>query len=299
MKADFINKIDFNTDFGLDMLMVELFDNRFFTARDLAISSRTISYWKGTGVLTWFPPHKTGRFSFMEAAWLCVLKFLQGAGLSIELMKKLTARYIDEPIEQNLAATLIHQELKQLTEKGEGKSLRAIRFQECLDSKSDMDKLRREINYFTGLIQRAIKTKMPCGIVIKHNKEPFSFTGDTFNDKENLLYLISEFHIIIPLNPILTELLTIEFNKNHYDFPMLSQDEKLVLREIRRDDVENIVIKKNKKSFSVKISKGKEENSKELAAKIMDGSFDGWDNVSAEKRNNTKWYIKKEKNIKK
>ncbi len=247
MKADFIGKIDFSTDYGLEMLMAELFDNRFFTAKDLAISSRTISYWKETKVLTWFPPHKTGRFSFMEAAWLGVLKYLQKAGLSIELMKKVTATFIDEPIAQNRAEKLIKAELRKLKKEGKEKSLRATRLKESLNSETDMVKLRREMNDFTGLVQVAIKTRMPCGIIINHAGKPYTYNGDTFNRKENLEYLVSEFHIIIPLTPILTELISIEFNKNNYDFPMLSQDEKMVLREIRRDDVDSLVIEKNKK----------------------------------------------------
>lgn len=297
MKADFITKIDFNTDFGLEMLMAEVFDNRFFTARDLAISSRTISYWKRTGVLTWFPPHKTGRFSFMEAAWLCVLKFLQRAGLSIELMKKLTARFIDEPIEQNMAEKLIKRELQQLKKKGEEKSLRAVRLNETLNSKEDMDKLRRELNHFTGLIQIAIKTRMPCGIIISHSGEPYRFDGETFNNKENLLYLVSQFHIIVPLMPILTDLITIEFDKNNYDFPLLSPDEKLVLREIRRGDVDSIVVEKNEKKINVKVVKQNEINSRELAEKIMDGSLNGWDGISISNRNNDTWYIKRQKKL--
>ena len=51
-------------------------------------------------------------------------------------------------------------------------------------------------------------------------------------------------------NVVETKIPQIEFNKNHYDFPMLSQDEKLVLREIRRDDVENIIIKIGRHVFS-------------------------------------------------
>lgn len=297
MKADFINDIDFSTDFGLETLMSELYDNRLFTAKDLNISSRVISYWKETKVLTWFPPHKTARFNFMEAAWLGVLKFLQRAGLSIELMRKITAELIDEPIAKNLATELIQAELRKLSEKGEDDSLRAIRLRECLNSKSDMDKLHREMNYFTGLVQYAIKTKMPCGIIINQDKEIRTFFGDTFNQKDNLVHLISEFNIIIPMKPILTDLIMIEFNRNNYDFPVLSTDEKIVIKEIRRNDVENIEIKKNKERISLKITKGKELDNRELAEMLMNGDLNGWKGINITSRNEGSWYIKKSKTI--
>lgn len=297
MKADHINTIDLTTEFGVETLMAELYDNRFFTAKDLNISSRTISYWKETQVLTWFPPFKTGRYSFMEAAWLCVLKFLQKAGLSIELMKKLTVKYIDEPFRQNLAEKLIKNELRQLKIKGEEKSLRAVRLKECLNSRTDMEKLRREMNDFTGLIQKAIRTRQPCGIIINQSGEPATYDGSTFNEKENLVHLLSQFHIVIPLMPILTELISIEFDKNNFDFPLLTPDEKLVLREIRREDVNSLIIDKNKMKLTIKVTKEGEINSRQLAEKIMNGSLNGWDGISVSNRNKDTWYIKRTKKI--
>lgn len=298
MKADYINTIDLSTEFGVETLMAELYDNRFFTAKDLNISSRTISYWKETQVLTWFPPFKTGRYSFMEAAWLCVLKFLQKAGLSIELMKKLTVKYIDEPFKQNLAEKLIKNELRQLKIKGEEKSLRAVRLNECLNSKTDMVKLRREMNAFTGLIQKAIRTRQPCGIIINYSGDATTYDGKIFNEKETLVHLLSQFHIVIPLMPILTELISIEFDKNYYEFPMLTPDEKLVLREMRREDVNSVTVDKNNKKINIKVTKEGEINSRGLAEKIMNGSLNGWDGISISNRNNDTWYIKRQKKIK-
>lgn len=299
MKANFFKDIDSSTEYGMEELVGEFYDNRLYTAKDLGITSRTLSYWKEKKVLTWFEPHKTARFNLLEAAWLCVLKFLQRVGLSIELMRELTRHFIDEALEKDLAHSLIKEEIKRLKQRGEENSLTCMRLSETLKKKSSMDKLRNELNHFTQLTKYALISKAECGIIIDANRRAYGYTENTFSNPDNLAYLFSGFNIIIPLKPILIDLIVIDFTKGAYNFPVLSRDESIIIREMRRADTENIIVKKKGTETLIKVAKATEKSSEELARKIMDGEFDGWDNVTTSKRDKTKWFVVQEKKLKK
>jgi DNA-binding transcriptional MerR regulator len=299
MRAKFSYDGDLSTDLGMEELMSELYDHRLFTAKDLDIPSRTVSYWKEKEVLTWFPPHKTARFNVLEAAWLLVLRFLQNAGLSIELMKSLTNYFIDEPVNQNLAEKLIKDELKKIVIKTEEDFIKSHRLSYILKSKKNLEQLRREMNYFTQLVKYALISKSQCGIIIDGAKKAYSYTESTFMNPDNLTGLLSNFNIIVPLKPILTELITIDFNKGSYSFPVLSIDENIIIREMRRSDTDNIEIRKMGKVIKIKVATATEVSNEELAHKLMNGSFDGWDKVETSKRDKTKWFVIKKKTIKK
>jgi hypothetical protein len=294
IKIPNVNSDSSYRDFGRN-----LYENRPFTLNDLNISNRIFNYWKNYEVIPWLPNHAKAKFNFIEATWLLVLEQLRKSGISIAAMRLITQQLILDAEKNKVADEVIKLNIGELKKDPDQHEDLIWTLEDTLKDNRLMKVLRKEITYLSQLVKEILIEKSEGGIIIDQFNSCSLYNGETFGDRDQLISIFSAFHIIVPLRPFINQLITTEIERGTFDIPFLSDEEMLVIRELRNKEVAELSVVKQNQKLLIKSSKNKSMPVNELAKCILEGRFKGYDHYEIKSRPGNMAFVRLQKKIEK
>jgi len=211
----------------------------------------TLPYWRKFDLIPFVPKGNKFDISFAQLFWIRILDILRSFSYTVkntqlvcdyfykdayesDLPKKNLKNYINHLKQLQKEFVLSQKELEDYT------LLQNMVFDEKL-----MYVLKFDINYLTNLIQSALEAAQPAGIYIFNNGDVCEHIGENFFNHRGLHFDIREPHIYISVDKILEEFIRNETIEKILLPQLLSDDEMMVIREIRNKNVKELIVKKN------------------------------------------------------
>jgi len=228
-----------------------VYDDREISPAQLGVTSRQINYWIDKAlvpfvekqqpkeeVLNKMDPLITGkndtktkwiRLNLSQAVWVCIVKDLLSFGVSVEQLTELAKSVWQKPREDKYADTVFKFHINDKMSKLSAETINSLNF--FLADEDFMDHhYRTIINPFTDMIKSAINREtLPHSMLYVPQTNDYEFiTGGT----ELTLGLSSVYlqnpMICLPLAPIISKVLAVDFGNEKKDLTYLSDIEKQI-----------------------------------------------------------------------
>jgi len=212
---------------------------------------KVITYWRRHELLPFVGEGSWLQISFAQLVWLRILDSLREISFPVEKMKKICDYFFKDAYVNDLPKHNIEfnkQEIEKKiiagTQSEEDDQLLAYLKVILLDEKL-LYALKFDVNYLTNLIIHAISQGKDAKIIIYFNGDVAEFLDNDFIGHKAFDSTPAQPHICLSLVHFLNEFMEDETLKPLLTPQLLSDDEKKVLREMRRENIKEIVIHNN------------------------------------------------------
>jgi hypothetical protein len=228
-----------------------VYDDREISPAQLGVTSRQINYWIDNALVPFVEKQqpkeevlnkkdfliagkndtktKWIRLNLSQAVWVCIIKDLLSFGVSVEQLAKLAKSVWQKPREDKYADTVFKFHINDKMSKLSEETINSLK--KILEDDLFMDHhYRTIINPFTDMIKSAINREaLPHSMLYVPQTNDYEFiTGGT----ELTLGLSSVYlqnpMICLPLAPIISKVLAIDFGNEKKDLTYLSDIEKQI-----------------------------------------------------------------------
>jgi hypothetical protein len=216
----------------------------------------SLAYWRRHNLLPFLPKNVKFEISFAQCIWLRILDHLRELGYSVNDTRKVCDYFFKDAYDHDLPKLNLEHTKKVIEDKiklGTSSDMEEAALNDINIALKDDNLLyayKFFINYLTNLIIRSLEFGKKAGIyifrdgqVMEHieGDDPFNHNGQVIN--------LEEPHIYISITHFLTEFIKSDELSSLIMPTLLNEDEKLILREIRRKNVKELYIKINDKKI--------------------------------------------------
>jgi hypothetical protein len=208
-------------------------------------------YWRKHEVIPFVPKGLKFEISFAQLFWLRILDQLRLFSYTIKNTQKICDYFFKDAYHNDLPKkNLEYNKEKFLKKKRDGEiseveeaALKWI--EEKIADEKFLYILKYDINYLTNLIIVSLEQKEQAGILIFLDGEVLEHIGDFYFNHNNKNLDRRKPHIYFSISYLLEEFINQEELQTLLLPQILSDEEKLVLKEIRTSNVKELVIKKD------------------------------------------------------
>lgn len=249
-----------NTQNAIDNSMLDL--KVFIFNNDIPLSiirdknneslEKAIRYWRKHDLLPFFPEGKHfGNINLTKLTWLRILETLRSFNYTVENTKKVCNyffkdAYFDDLPKRNLLKNKESLLAKQLanTLSDEGTVL-LEKIDEILRDEKLLYVLKFDINYLSNLLITTLDSNEEAGILIYLDGSVVELSQGKYFSHQTSIKDISEPHIYLSMTHFLKEFISDSELEKFIMPTILDDNEKMVLKELRNDNVTEIKIKKS------------------------------------------------------
>lgn len=215
----------------------------------LDIDKKHIAYWRREGLMPFIEKGKNAKLSFIQCIWVMVLDTMRKFKLPLETLKAVTAYFLTRAYEDDLPKRTLQYNYDRLQALSmerpltpdEGYLLAEVNF--SLARKLYLQGYQWDVNYFAFLITDALEGEKEAAVLIFEDGTIGEYLHphySTFPEKE---IGPNQPHIYIPLQPYLKQFIQSEELAPFLGRTLeLNEDEERVIREMRNQNIREIVI---------------------------------------------------------
>jgi len=217
-----------------------------------------IPYWRKHEVIPFVPKGLKFEISFAQLFWLRILDQLRLFSYTVKNTQKICDYFFRDAHNNNLPKKnleynkelLLKKKLSGVISEKEEATLKWI--EEKLNDEKFLNILKYDINYLTNLISNSLESKEQAGILIFLDGEVLEHVGDIYFNHNNKILDRRKPHIYFSISYLLEEFINQSELQTLLLPQILSDDEKLVLKELKVSNVKELNIKKgNNGNFSI------------------------------------------------
>ena len=210
-----------------------------------------LPYWRKHEVIPFVPKGLKFEISFAQLFWLRILDQLRLFSYTVKNTQKICDYFFKDAYEHDLPkknldynkGIFLKKKKENVISEMEEASLNWIE-EKLIDDKF-LNILKYDINYLTNLITISLEQKEQAGILIFLDGEVLEHIGDIYFNHNNKQLDKRKPHIYFSISYLLEEFINQEELKILILPQILSDEEKMVLKEIRTSNVKELVIKKD------------------------------------------------------
>ncbi|MEI6811090.1 MAG: hypothetical protein WCK60_03535 [Candidatus Nomurabacteria bacterium] len=212
---------------------------------------KSLQYWRRHGLLPFFEKGEKFQLSFAQLVWLRILDHLRESSFTVKKTEKICNYFFKEAYDiglpqKNLEFTktnLLKKKLAGTLSEEEENSLQWV--ENALNSEMLLYGLKYDINYLTNLINNSLAVNEEAGILVFMDGEVMEHIGDHYFNHHRTDLDRKRPHIYFSLSYFLEEFIEKEELQKLLLPRLLSDDEKMVLKEIRTKNVKELTVKFN------------------------------------------------------
>ncbi len=212
---------------------------------------KVITYWRRQQLLPFIGEGSWLKISFAQLVWLRILDSLREISFPVNQMKKICDYFFLDAYNDNLPQKNIEFNKEEIikrklagTQTEEDEQLLTYLNDFLLDE-SFLYALKFDVNYLTNLIIHAISQGKDAKIIIYFNGGVAEYLDTDFIGHKVFTYKPGQPHICLSLIHFLNEFMDNDALAPLLMPQLLNDDEKKVLREMRRKNIKEIVIHNN------------------------------------------------------
>ena len=214
-------------------------------------------FWRRKKLLPFYTKGKHLDFevSFIQMIWLRILDTLRSLSYPINDIEKVADYFFKDAYFNNLPQQNIEYN-KALLEEKKGKGslsdeehLLLKNIDSFLADEQLLYVLKFDINYLSNLIGHCISTSLEAAILIYSKGRVVEQLGQTIFSHNEIDFDINEPHIKLSLKYYLQEFIDDEELQRIIMPQILNDDEKYILKELRNDNIKELIIKKNERDI--------------------------------------------------
>jgi hypothetical protein len=239
----------------------KLITERIFEQKHTGVDPKTFSVWKKLGLLGFLQKEKKAHLSFVDLVWVRLLDTLREFGCSTTLMAKMFEAYYTKAFTENLSIKKMKAHYNYFTDQ---KKIRPLTVDEAyqlnilkdfIENPLISSIIRTDVSYFSDLVMDSLIFGPDAGIVIYSDKSFTDYSNNPIKRTLNKTVLLdtSKPHIKIPISHLFIDFLS-EKDKEELLVPsgFLSEEELIVIKEIRKKNLKSITIMFDEKNNNVK-----------------------------------------------
>src|SRR5579862_2887474 len=235
----------------------DLLFKRNISVEEAGIDPTIFAFWRRQGLIDFVAERKWARLSYVQVIWLKVLLTLRDFGVSVAKLKSIHKHFFVLAYKNQLAKRIFEDIKTDLTRKKDEGTINSIensKLEEILMVLRDRKLLyvySREITYFSELVRVCLQSGAETGILVFVDGSVAEYFAGRYRylDENGEYWPLLEklpFHppyIFLPIAYFLDEFLSDEaLSKYIPELNILTEDEQLVLREMRDKNVSEISI---------------------------------------------------------
>lgn len=209
--------------------------------------SNTLPYWRKYKLIPFIPTGIKFDVSFAQLFWLRILDILRSFSYTVKNTEKICNYFFKDAYDSDLPRRNLENYLsylksqKSLSQKQQND---VVALENMVYDERLMYVLKFDVNYLTNLINFSLINQQPAGIYIFNNGEVMEHIGKEYFNHKGLELDIREPHIYISIDKILEEFIRNKEIEKLLLPQILSDDEEMVIKELRRNNVEELLIRK-------------------------------------------------------
>jgi DNA-binding transcriptional MerR regulator len=210
---------------------------------------KSLPYWRRNKLLPFIPKNNWGyKISMSQLLWLRILDNLRALGYPVKETEKIADYFFKDAYFDDLPTKNLLERKKELELKEKIKSLDEddayllSEIERVLQDSVLLYGLKFDINYLTNLVSWCLNYGHEAGILIFPDGKVAERKGDEISNHNNEKFDFEAPHIHISIRSLLKELVN---NDELYSFIapfILQEEEKFVIRELRKKNVKEIRI---------------------------------------------------------
>ena len=210
-----------------------------------------IPYWRKHEVIPFVPKGLKFEISFAQLFWLRILDHLRFFSYTVKNTQKICDYFFKDAYEHDLPKKNLEYNKKIFLQKKKEGCISEIEeaslkwIEEKLTDDKFLYILKYDINYLTNLIAFSLEQKEQAGILIFLDGEVLEHIGDNYFNHNNKILDRRKPHIYFSISYLLEEFINQEELQTLILPQILTDEEKMVLKEIRTSNVKELVIKKD------------------------------------------------------
>ena len=208
----------------------------------------TLPYWRKNELIPFIPKGIKFDISFAQLFWLRILDILRSFSYTVKNTKKVCDYFYKDAYNSDLPKKNLANYLSFLKKQDPltEKQLNDIELlQNMIYDENLMYVLKFDINYLTNLINFSLINQQPAGVYIFNNGDVLEHLGMDYFNHNDLQLDIRNPHIYISVDKILEEFIRNDDLENVLLPQILSDDEAMVIKELRKDNIDELLIKKD------------------------------------------------------
>lgn len=234
-----------------------------------------LNYWRRNGLLPFIEKGQWGKLSFVQLIWIQILESMREFGLSLDIMKNVCDYFFLDAYNDNVPKKNLSYTKKLLEEKQTAGMI-------TLEEKNHLEFIKRnmsneqwfttlkyDINYLTNLIVACIKENWLGGIVIFTDGTVGEFINGSYTTHKKEVVNPEKPHVYLPLKYYLSTFFDDSELAAMVNPVLLTEDEKLIVREIRKGNIREVRVEVEKGKIKRFDSTKEGTISKEEAKEIM------------------------------
>jgi DNA-binding transcriptional MerR regulator len=213
----------------------------------LGISPRILNYWKNKGLLLYDPPydkHQHILFSFEDYVWFCIINELRKFDLKLSIIKEIKeSLFFPIPVDELLQEPkFVDEVIKKLPEN------KKVEFLDLIHNPIMLNELKESliISLLSLLIIQAIIHRQHVALLVNYDGEvlPLPYNEiEKWLDDSLYINFIKKTHISVSLSEIIIRFITDnESELSHSKFQLISEREAEILRLLREEKLDSLVI---------------------------------------------------------
>lgn len=213
---------------------------------------KAIRYWRKHDLLPFFPEGKHfANINLTKLTWLRILETLRSFNYTVENTKKVCNyffkdAYFDDLPKKNLIKNKDAFVAKRLANTlSEDENLLLEKIDEILRDEKLLYVLKFDINYLSNLLITTLDSSEEAGVLIFLDGGVVEFSEGKYFSHQTSIKDISEPHIYLSIKHFLKEFISDSELEKFIMPAILDDNEKMVLKELRNDNVTEIKIKKS------------------------------------------------------
>lgn len=258
-----MNQVNFDTELISISEFREFMFHRIVPIDDILDSKGVkmelmLPYWRKKQVIPFVPKGLKFEISFAQLFWLRILDQLRLFSYTIKNTRKICDYFFKDAYDNHLPKKnleynkelLLKKKLAGVISEKEETTLQWI--EEKLNDEKFLHVLKFDINYLTNLISNSLESKEQAGILIFLDGEVLEHIGDVYFNHNNINIDRRKPHIYFSISYLLEEFINQSELQSLLLPQILSDDEKLVLKEMKISNVKELNIKKGENgTFSI------------------------------------------------
>ncbi len=236
--------------------------NKVFSVKETGINSKIFHSWKIAGLIYTSDElvHKWTQLSFIEYLWLQTLESMRNFGCSLKTMKELHNYLFTRAYKDNLGKKTLEENIAALNKISKQRPLDNEEFRllyslnDTLNNPILMSVPNRDITYFYQLVLKCFINNNEVGIIIYDNGKVNTYeleVGEAANSKDTINTSIP--HILIPISFFIKKFIADEEkDKFLINIGILTESEMDVINQIRKNNVDKIIITLNNQTHTIK-----------------------------------------------
>lgn len=214
---------------------------------------KIIPFWRRHNLVPFMPlgKHTFAEISLVQLIWIRILDSLRELSYPLDNMKKICEYFFKDAYENDLPRQNIEYNKKLLEAK---KSKNIITYEESilltqlndfLEDKHLMQFLKFDINYLSNLIKHCLTSTLEAGMLIYPTGRVIEHLGNDTFSHQKIDFDTNSPHIYLSIKYFLKEFIEHQELEKLIMPQILSSDEKNVLEELRNENIQELIIKKN------------------------------------------------------